>query len=88
MNFLFDTWQKLYDFWVDGWNWIFEQLLLAFVVVLEAIPVPSWASNISTMSVPSEMMYFINAFEIPYGAGVMASAWAIRFVIRRLPVIG
>lgn len=88
MNFLFDTWDKVYQFWKDGWFWIFEQLLTGFVFVLELIPVPSYMTNATSLTLPEGVVYFIHVFELPFGAGIMASAWSLRFVIRRLPVVG
>lgn len=88
MNFLFDTWEKVYNFWVDGWLWIFEQVLTVFVVVLELIPVPTWMTQTGTFVVPDGVAYFVNVFEMPTGAAIMVSAWTLRFVVRRLPVVG
>ena len=88
MESFFFTFEELYEFWVDGWMWIFETALIPFVAVLEAIPVPSFAANMGNLSLPSGVAWFAQALELPAGAAIMASAWAIRFVIRRLPFIG
>ncbi|HIE83498.1 MAG TPA: hypothetical protein EYQ00_06440 [Dehalococcoidia bacterium] len=88
MSGLFWLWDELTDFWVDGWMWIFETILYGFVVVLEVIPVPDWALNVGSLQLPSAVAWFAGAFELPFGIAVMTSAWLIRFLIRRIPVIG
>lgn len=88
MDGLFWVWDELIDFWVDGWMWIFETLLYGFVVVLELIPVPQWAQDVDAFALPSAVAWFATVLELPFGAAVMTSAWVIRFLIRRTPVIG
>jgi len=39
-------------------------------------------------SIPSGVMWFIGAFQFGSGLKIMLSAYATRFLIRRLPVIG
>lgn len=68
--------------------WISEQVFNGMVAVLDAIPVPAWAANAGSIGIPSEVVWAASAFELQYGAAVVASAYGIRFLIRRLPVIG
>lgn len=67
--------------------WIWESILSALVAVLSAIPVPSWMTS-GTFSLPDGVLWFAQALELDYAAGVMATAWTLRFFIRRLPIIG
>jgi len=85
---LMQTWDELNQFWVDGWTWLWESILGAFVTVLELIPAPDWATNVGSLQIPEGVAWFVSAFELPFGAAVMVSAWTIRFLIRRIPVIG
>ena len=84
----FWTFAEIYEFWIDGWFWLFEQFLTPFVVVLENIPAPAFANNMGSLTLPSGVAWFASALELPTGASIMASAWTLRFVIRRLPFIG
>lgn len=68
--------------------WVLEQCLSAVVSVIDAIPLPSWVDNIGTLQLPDALAWAVHAFEIPYGASVIASAYVIRFLIRRIPIIG
>lgn len=77
-------WQQIADFFV----WVLEGILSGAAAVLEAIPVPEWAGNLGTFSLPEGVLWFAQALELGYGASVLASAMAIRFLIRRLPVVG
>jgi len=66
---------------------ILEAIMFVPANLLAAIPLPSWATN-PTFSLPDGVLWFASVLELPYGASVMASAWGIRFLIRRLPFIG
>lgn len=88
METFFYTFDELYQFWVDGWMWVFETSFIPFVVILELIPVPTFAQNMGSLNMPSGVAWFAQALELPSGAAIMVSAWGIRFVVRRLPFIG
>jgi hypothetical protein len=68
--------------------WISEQVFSGVVAVVDAIPLPAWATNAGSLSLPSEVTWFAAAFELHTGAAIIGSAYAIRFFIRRLPFIG
>jgi len=86
--FFFESWDAILDFISDIFIWIWESIVLFAVVILEAIPVPSWAVTTTPLQLPSGIAWFLGAFEIPLGLTILSSAWVIRFLIRRLPVIG
>jgi hypothetical protein len=76
-----------WDIVLQGFKYIFGLLLSSLAFVLSYIPVPSWMQNVS-FSIPSGVLWFASALELPFGASVMAGAWGSRFIIRRLPFIG
>jgi hypothetical protein len=39
-------------------------------------------------AIPADMYWFISAFKIDYGIKVIVSAYATRFLIRRIPFVG
>ena len=71
-------------------QWFFEGILGAFAAVLEAIPVPDFMLQIqnTTFNFPDSVTFWINMFELPFGLAVMVSAITLRFILRRIPVIG
>ena len=80
-------------------SWLIEDIKLIFLYVLdsilsgvasliEAIPVPSFLQNVGSVSIPPTVLYFADPLELSYGTSVVVSAYTLRFVIRRLPVIG
>lgn len=89
---------EIYD--VGCWfDWLFKEIELFFVwilgTVLDAVagifsllPVPDFMQNVQSYTLPDSMAYYASAFEIPFGVGVIVSAYGIRFLIRRLPVVG
>jgi hypothetical protein len=68
--------------------WFSEQIFNALLAVIDAIPMPAWTQNAGGLSLPPEVVWFASAFELHYGAVVVASAYGIRFLIRRMPIIG
>lgn len=82
-------------------QWLFDLLLKLplhlWVLVLgglqaavNAIPVPSFFSDASNYvaQMPPLVAYISGGFEIPYGLGVITTAWLLRWVLRRIPLIG
>lgn len=69
---------------------VFEMLLTGLATVVNAIPVPSFIENAGSYfsALPSGVVYFTQAFQLPLGIGMMVSAYVLRFLIRRIPVIG
>jgi len=61
-----------------------------FISVLQSSGIlPSAANLTSSLDlIPSDVWYFINFFAISYGIKTVISAYAARFIIRRLPIIG
>lgn len=57
---------------------------------VNAIPVPGFFSDAShyVAGLPSGVAYFSSGFQIPYGLGVITTAWLLRWVLRRIPFIG
>ena len=50
---------------------------------------PGTSSISSGMSgLPAGIWYFLDLFKIDVGLPIVLSAWATRFVIRRIPIIG
>lgn len=70
--------------------WMLEALLAGVVAIIASIPVPSWANGVSSIggSISSGVAYFAGVFRLGFGASIIASSYGIRFLIRRLPLIG
>jgi len=86
---------------VEALQWCFNMLLALplhlWVLLLgglqaavNAIPVPSFFASASNYvaAIPPSVAYFAAGFQIPYGLGVVISAWVLRWILRRIPFIG
>lgn len=86
---------------VHAAQWLFDLVLALplhlWVLVLgglqaavNAIPVPSFFSSAANYvaQMPSSVAYFSSGMQIPYGLGVITTAWFLRWVLRRIPLIG
>jgi hypothetical protein len=82
------TW--LLDFVTWGLLQVLKLLLEGLLAVFDAIPVPPFFSDAATglSGVPSGVVFFAQAFMIPQGIEIVLSAYLLRFLIRRIPVIG
>jgi hypothetical protein len=81
--------------WLLGFiDWIFIEafklILAGLAAVLAAIPVPAWVSGAggAVAAIPPGVAYLIGTMHISDGATIMVSAYTIRFLIRRLPIVG
>jgi hypothetical protein len=94
MKYLIQFLQQILSWTIDFFKWIFEwvwqQLLGALITVLNAIPVPSWLASGGSLfgALPEGAAFFINAFMLPQGLAIIIGAFTIRFIIRRIPLIG
>lgn len=61
-----------------------------FIQVLTSSGLLPSASSLSGLfgGIPSAVWYFLNLFSFSTGVSALVSAWATRFIIRRIPVIG
>lgn len=66
-----------------------------FFVTSEFVPIlagllPTGDAGIPALfaAIPAEVWYFLNLFQVPAGVTAVVSAYATRFIIRRIPVIG
>jgi len=99
MDWLADWFQVLWDWLTSIWTqlseWVqdifatlWDAVLDAVLAVLNTIPVPTWAENLSLDWVPVGMAYFLEPFQIPLALTCVTGGYLIRFLIRRIPVIG
>lgn len=68
--------------------WWYDSLLGGLASLLEAIPVPDFFAQISTIQVPDGVAFFASAFQLPFGVGLVVGAYTARFILRRIPFIG
>lgn len=90
LNWLERAFSWLWSLIVSGSEWLWSQLLGALLTLLNAVPVPGWLSDAPSVvgSIPAGVAFFLQAFELPSGLAIILGAYVIRFVIRRMPLIG
>lgn len=82
------------QFLLDMFLWIpkkvWELLLDGLATVIEAIPVPDFVSNIGAYfgAISPNILFFAKLLAIPEGVAMYTTAMLLRFLIRRIPVIG
>jgi len=69
---------------------LWEYIGDAVVTYIEEIPVPSWMQNSSSLGsvITPEMAYFMQGFALSEGLAIIGSALLLRFLVRRIPIIG
>lgn len=86
--------QNLFDQLFDMLMWIprelYSMLLDGLLAAITAIPVPAWAASAGSyaLSISSDVMYWAAPFQLGSGLAILTSAYGVRFLIRRIPVIG
>lgn len=56
--------------------------------LFELFPLPDFIVSFTTFQLPGFFLYILDVFQIYEGVLIVVSAYSIRFLIRRLPVIG
>lgn len=86
--------QNIIDSILEGLDYfalsVYKLVLSGVATVINSLPVPDWASAVGgyASNISGSVMYFAAPFELNYGVGILVSAYGIRFLIRRLPVVG
>lgn len=82
--------QWVYDFFQWLGQKIFAELLEGLAAVLNAIPVPSFFNDAANFfnAIPSSFLFFLNLFAVGEGIAMITAALVLRFLIRRIPIIG
>lgn len=92
MSYLIDFLSQILTWLVDLFLWLPRMVLDAFLLGalagIESIPVPAWLAGATFGDIDPGIAYFATAFQIPTGVGIILGAYAVRFVIRRLPIVG
>ena len=90
INFLSDilVWLKDLLLWIP--RKLTELILDGLAALIEAVPVPDWLNNAGNFlaSIDPTVLYFLEAFQFAQGLTIVLAAYVIRFLIRRIPVIG
>jgi len=87
-QWLEDAWQWIYEFLMWLPLKLYQLFLEAIAVIVAAIPVPDWVGDLNMAWVPSSMAYFLEPFNIPLAISCITGGYLLRFLIRRIPIIG
>jgi hypothetical protein len=70
--------------------YFFSLILNGLASFLELIPVPDFLNNLtgSEFDLPPSITYFAVMLNMHYGIGIVVSAYVLRFILRRIPIIG
>ena len=81
-------WLKDFLLWLPLKLW--QMLLEALSGLLAAIPVPSFFAQASAAfsSIDPGVLYFAQVMQLHLGIPMLLGAYSLRFLIRRLPVVG
>lgn len=81
--------------WFVKWaEWIPKKIYSAVMdgiaSFINAIPVPSFMQDAAGAfaGIPSTVMFFASAFELGFGVKIVLAALVLRFILRRIPLIG
>jgi hypothetical protein len=95
------VWGKILDWFSDAFAWLldgikavlellWDALLGALAGVLEAIPVPAWADSGAGAfgSMHPTVVWLVEPMQLDTGLTIILAAYGIRFLVRRIPLIG
>jgi sulfite exporter TauE/SafE len=69
---------------------IFEGVMDAAATVVESIPAPDFVAQAGNYfgNIPTTIVFFFQFFAIGQGIAMITSALLLRFILRRIPLIG
>ncbi|MCT7418666.1 DUF2523 family protein [Pseudomonas aeruginosa] len=69
---------------------MFHKLVSGIVKFFQWLPVPDFFAQAGNafQSIPPSVVYFANAFQIGPGVTMVLGAYLLRFILRRIPIIG
>ena len=81
-------WLKELFLWLPRKLW--SELLEALSAVISAIPVPDFVYQAqgAFASLSGNVLFFAQKFALGEGITMILAAYALRFIIRRIPIIG
>ncbi|MCY1279471.1 hypothetical protein D9M68_328050 [compost metagenome] len=94
INWLYETVGKVLQWLLDALLWVpqklWQMILDGFAAVIEAIPVPDFIASAGSFfgGIPASVVYFLDFFAIREGLAMMIAALLLRFILRRIPLIG
>ena len=82
------TWLKDLLLWLP--RKLTELVLDGLAALIEAIPVPDFLSSAPGFlgGIDPTLVFFLNGFAFAEGLTIIFSAYVLRFLIRRLPIVG
>lgn len=80
--------KSVLDFFSSFFLWVYESVVLAFADLISSIPLPDFMNQISSYRLPDVVAWAAEPFQLGTGVSIIASAYTLRFIIRRIPVIG
>lgn len=69
-------------------NFIFGSILDGLAFIFNMLPVPEFMKDLPSYTLPPEVAYYAQYMQLEFGLSVIVIAYTLRFIIRRLPVIG
>lgn len=69
---------------------VFSEVMQGLAAVVSSIPVPDFVADVGSYwsGVPSDVMFFVAPLRLGTGLAMIATAYGVRFLIRRLPFVG
>lgn len=94
MDKLIEFLQRILEWLLEAFLWVprkvYEMITDGLASFVEGLPVPPFMSDLSSFvsGLDSSVAYFASPLHIGSGLGIIIAAYVIRFLIRRIPLIG
>lgn len=89
-TWLSDAYDSIINFFKELPAWLFGKFAEGIVEFYNSIPVPDFFATAQQAfsSIPPEVVFFAESFQIGPGITMVLGAYLLRFILRRIPFIG
>ncbi|MFO1357861.1 hypothetical protein [Plasticicumulans sp.] len=67
---------------------LFAFFLSQLAEFLAGLPVPEWLTYIASVIVPPGLIWWLGLLQIGLAVKLCGGAWMLRFLLRRVPIVG
>ena len=88
IDFIYSLFNNFLSYLLCPVKWLYSNLSQLIIDSISSIDVSTLSSLSNAYLITSELAYYLDLFAFKESFAILASAYTVRFIIRRIPVVG